>query len=140
MRYLVFQQRSNAEELTSDDVAKSFGYESPAQLYHDLSIEDGFPVCLLCGTYAPTSNFCDGCEEAKHSHRRRATDEGEPDELPPVANAADLFSPVVQKLAHAVRQLDHHVERYHARRFEQADVVEVSAAPFSRGDFSSEEE
>jgi hypothetical protein len=138
IRYFLFQKYRNEEGLDAEEVAAKLSRESPAHLYRDLN-EDGFPVCLLCGGYALKFSFCDRCGTPGRERLRRVTDEGEAEELPPVANAADLFRPVVERLAGAVRHLHHRVERYHARRFEQADVVSVGATRFYRSEFPSEE-
>jgi hypothetical protein len=136
-RYFLFQQYRRDKELTAEEVAEKLERESPAHLYHSLS-RDGFPVCLSCGGYAPASNLCDECHEPQDG-RRRPTGTGEAEELPPVANASHLFSPVVEELSRAVRDLHHRKELYRAGRFEQMNVYDANAMLVSRDVFPSEE-
>jgi hypothetical protein len=106
------------KELPEEEIAKSLGFDSPTELYRQVS-QEGYPICPVCGTTDVQRNHCSPEREYKRQ-ARRGTSEAE--ELPPAEAAAPLFHQALKKLDWAVVDLQNRHEYWHDGRFVAQEV------------------
>jgi hypothetical protein len=105
-------------ELPEDEIANKLGFDSPTELYRQVS-QDGYPICPVCGTTDVPRSHCSPVREYKRQ-ARRGTSEAE--ELPPAEAAAPLFYQALKKLDWAVGDLQNRHEYWHDGRFVAQEV------------------
>jgi hypothetical protein len=105
-------------ELPEDEIANKLGFDSPTELYRQVS-QEGYPICLVCGTTDVPRSHC--FPEMKYKRRaRRGTSEAE--ELPPAEAAAPLFRQALKQLGWDVVDLQNRHEYWHDGRFVAQEV------------------
>src|SRR5215211_3590445 len=105
-------------ELPEEEIAKKLGFDSPTELYRQVS-QDNYPICPVCGTTDVSKSHCSPEREYKHQ-AGRGTSEAE--ELPPAEAAAPLFHQALEKLSWAVVDLQNRHEYWHDGRFVAQEV------------------
>jgi hypothetical protein len=105
-------------ELSEEDIAKKLGFDSPTELYRQVS-QDGYPVCPFCGTTDVSRSHCSSEKEYKRRARRGT---GKAEELPPAEAAAPLFHQALKKLGWEVVDLQNRHEYWHDGRFVAQEV------------------
>jgi hypothetical protein len=105
-------------ELPEDEIANKLGFDSPTELYRQVS-QDDYPICPVCGTTDVPRSHCSPEREYKRQ-ARRGTSEAEA--LPPAEAAAPLFHQALKKLDWAVVDLQNRHEYWHNGRFVAQEV------------------
>jgi hypothetical protein len=106
------------KELPEEEIANELGFDSPTELYRQIS-QDDYPICPVCGTTDVPRSHCSPEREYKRQ-ARRGTSEAE--ELPPAEAAAPLFHQALKKLGWAVVDLQNRHEYWHDGRFVAQEV------------------
>lgn len=105
-------------ELREEEIANKLGFDSPTELYRQVS-QDHYPICPVCGATDVPRSHCSPEKEYKRK-ARRGTSEAE--ELPPAEAAAPLFYQALKKLDWAVGDLQNRHEYWHDGRFVAQEV------------------
>ena len=105
-------------ELPEEEIANKLGFDSPTELYRQVSQED-YPICPVCGTTDVPRSHCSPEREYKRQ-AGRGTSEAE--ELPPAEAAAPLFHQALKKLDWEVVDLQNRHEYWHDGRFVAQEV------------------
>ena len=117
LRYIkVISYRLN--ELPEEEIANKLGFDSPTELYRQVS-QDDYPICLVCGTTDVPRSHCSPEREYKRQAGRGMS---EAEELPPAEAAAPLFHQALKKLDWAVVDLQNRHEYWHDGRFVAQEV------------------
>ncbi len=97
------------KELNDPDI------DSPQVLYRRLNDEQGFPVCVECGSYEPKERRCAACLPRDRRRPRGSTDAAI--ELPAADAATDAFERAVKRLNMAIQELPYLRQWLKDRRF-----------------------
>jgi hypothetical protein len=117
LRYIkLLNYRRN--ELREEEIAKELDFDSPTELYRQIS-QDDYPICPVCGTTDVPRSHCSLEREYK---RRAGGDTSEAEELPPAEAAAPLFHQALKKLDWEVVDLQNRHEYWHDGRFVAQEV------------------
>jgi hypothetical protein len=115
------------------DIAQQLDFEVPKSLYQRLS-KDGYPVCPECGTAPVTGKHC----EPHKRQRNPGAGTGQRQQLPPAAQAADLFRERLESLLREVDKLESQDEVLQDGRVAATGVYSANAAWVPRTDNSEE--
>jgi hypothetical protein len=105
-------------ELPEEEIANKLGFDSPTELYRQVS-RDNYPICPVCGTTDVPTSHCSPEREYKRQ-AKRGTSEAE--ELPPAEAAAPLFHQALENLGWAIVDLQNRHEYWHDGRFVAQEV------------------
>src|ERR671921_488894 len=112
-RYLQLYLLRRNHEYSEDQIASTLGFGSPRALYQQLRA-DKHPVCPICGALPVEEEHC----ESPAAPRRKAQQgEGEAVDLPPAANATNLFRKALDRLLADVSGLQWRKEYFKDGRF-----------------------
>jgi hypothetical protein len=98
-------------ELPEEEIANKLGFDSPTELYQQVS-QEGYPICPVCGTTDVSRSHCSPEREYK---RRAGGGTSEAEELPPAEAAAPLFHQALEKLRACADRL----ATFHTCRFSE---------------------
>jgi hypothetical protein len=105
-------------ELPEEEIANKLGFDSPTELYRQVS-QEGYPICPVCGTTDVSRSHCSPERKYKRQARRGMS---EAEELPPAEAAAPLFHQALKKLDWEIVDLQNRHEYWHDGRFVAQEV------------------
>ena len=105
-------------ELSEEEIANKLGFDSPTELYRQVS-QEGYPICPVCGTTDVPRSHCSP-ERGYKPQARRGRSKAE--ELPRAEAAAPLFHQALNKLGWEVVDLQNRHEYWHDGRFVAQEV------------------
>jgi hypothetical protein len=112
-RYLQLYMLRRNDEYSEEKIASQLGFGSTQALYQQLRA-DKHPVCPICRALPVEEGHCESPVAPK---RKAQQGEGEVVELPPAANATDLFRKALDRLLADVGDLQWRKEYFQDGRF-----------------------